>query len=266
MRPMLRFTSSFALALIMLSTSCMTVSRKQETGFLNRSLELDGKTHRYVVWVPPEYDPNRKWPVVLFLHGSGERGDDGWRQTAIGLGAEIRWNPDLVPAIVVFPQAPADTRWLGAEADLAIRALELTTDELNGDPRRTYLTGLSMGGYGTWHLALAHPEKFAAIVPVCGGIVKPETAQSVRTSPLVADQSDPYGFAAAQLRHIPVWIFHGAGDAIIPPSESRRMFAELRDAGANVQYTEYEGVGHDSWVRAYGDREMWNWLFARRLP
>lgn len=260
---MRRFRKSLALAFIVLSTGCTTVPRGQETGFLNRSLELDGKIHRYVIWVPPGYDSTQKWPVVLFLHGAGERGDDGWRPTAIGPGAEIRWSPDLVPAIVVFPQAPTDTRWLGHEADLAMRALEETTEELNGDPQRIYLTGLSMGGYGTWHLALAHPERFAAVVPVCGGIVKPETAQSVRTSPLVADQSDPYGFAANRLRHIPVWIFHGADDGIIPPSESRRMFAELRDAGADVRYTEYEGVGHDSWVRAYGDREMWSWLFER---
>lgn len=236
-----------------------------ETGFLNRTLTDDGgREVRYVVYVPRDWSPAQVWPVVLFLHGAGERGDDGQRPTVVGLGGAIRWNPERFPAIVVFPQAPANTRWLGAEARFAMRTLEQAVNDFNGDPRRIYLTGLSMGGYGVWHLALENPDRFAAIVPVCGGIVKPDTAQSVRQSPLTEAAADPYAFAAERLRHVPVWIVHGADDDIIPVSESRRMHEELQRRGAPVRSTEYPGVGHGSWDLAYGEPDLWTWLFAQR--
>lgn len=243
--------------------SCRSAGQGIETGFLNRGLTVDGISYRYVVWVPEQFDPARRWPVVLFLHGAGERGSDGWRQTAVGLGSEIRWNSDRFPAIVVFPQAPAETRWLGSEARFAIEALERTIDELSGDPDRVYLTGLSLGGYGTWHLALAEPDRFAALVPVCGGIMKPETAMSVRQSPLTMQADDPYAFTAEQLAHLPVWIVHGADDPIIPASESRRMFEELERVGADVRYVEVPDAGHAVWDEAYADPDLWEWLFTQ---
>ncbi len=236
----------------------------QETGFLNRSLTIGRASYRYVVYVPRDFNRSHRWTVILFLHGSGERGNDGLKPTQVGIGTAIRFNPDRIPAIVVFPQARDDTRWLGEPADAAMTALDRSIAEFNGDPSRVYLTGLSMGGYGSWHLALAHPDRFAALVVVCGGLLPHEAAKSVRQSPLTMNAADPYAFAAHALRHIPISIFHGAEDGLIPPSESRQMAEALRKEGASVRYTEYPGVGHNAWDPAYGDAELWKWLFAQR--
>jgi predicted peptidase len=235
----------------------------KDTGFLNRTLTHGGKTYRYVVYVPA-HEKSRPLPIALFLHGAGERGDDGLRQTAVGIGSAIRWAPERFPMIVVMPQAPADTQWLGDSATAAMMALDAATREFGGDPARTYLTGLSLGGYGTWHLAMEHPDRFAALVPICGGILKPETANSVRQSPLTLGESDPYAVTAQRVRAIPTWIFHGADDKLIPSSESTRMHAELQKLGANVRYTEFPGVGHNAWDPAYGKPELWTWLLAQR--
>ena len=238
---------------------------RAETGFLNRSLEHNGKTYRYVVYVPADHDRREPLPITLFLHGSGERGNDGLRQIEVGLGRAIRWERNRFPMIVVMPQAPADTQWLGDVADFAMLALDRSIDEFRGDPRRTYLTGLSLGGYGTWHLAMAHPDRFAAIAPVCGGIVKPETANSVRQSPLTMGTADPYATAAEKVKSIPAWIFHGADDNLIPASESRRMFGELTKRGAPVKYTEFPKTNHNAWDPAYGTAELWQWMLAQTI-
>jgi predicted peptidase len=235
------------------------------TGFLDRSVTVDGTAYPYVVYVPRSYEPARRWPVILFLHGAGERGSDGLRATAIGLGSAIRFAPERFPAIVVFPQAPLQTRWLGEPVDAALLALDASMGEFHGDPERVYLTGLSMGGYGSWHLGLAQPERWAALVVVCGGLLAHPSTTAVRPSPLLPPApADPYAFAAHALRHLPIRLFHGADDQIVPAEGSRRMDAELRKEGADVQYTEYPGVGHDSWTRAYGEEELWKWLFAQR--
>lgn len=237
-----------------------------ETGFLQRELESEGILLRYIVWVPAQYDSQESWPTILFLHGAGERGSDGLRQTAVGLGEAIRWNPErFANAIVVFPQAPADSRWLDAPARAAMKALERTISEFRGDPSRIYLTGMSMGGYGTWHLAIENPGRFAAIAPVCGGIVPPpDRTTSVRQLPVTIGSSNPYRAAAAAMPRLPVWIFHGAEDPVIPPSESRRMFEELKAAGFDVRYTEFPGVGHNAWQPAYGEQSLWDWMLAHK--
>jgi predicted peptidase len=204
--------------------------------------------------------------VILFLHGSGERGTDGVRPTQIGVAAAIRAHPEWIPAVAVFPQAPPDSRWLGAPAEAAMKALHEAMAEFRGDSTRVYLTGLSMGGYGTYHLALAHPDRFAALVVVCGGLLPHETTSAVERSPLTMSAPDPYAFTAHALRRMPIWIFHGDADAVIPVSESRRMVENLRREEADVRYSEYAGVGHHSWERAYGDAELWRWLFRQRKP
>lgn len=249
------------LATALFLTSAMAAS---ETGFLERTAAAGSLTIPYTVYVPPRWTPERKWPVILFLHGAGERGNDGEKQTAVGLGRAIRLAPGRFPALVVFPQAPEETRWIGEPAAAAMQALDETIAKFNGDPARVYLTGLSLGGYGTWHLALAHPDRFAALVPVCGGIVRAGSATSVAQSPLTAGAADPYAFTARALRTIPVWMFHGADDTTVLPTESRRMADALRDAGGEVRYTEYAGVGHDSWTRAYAEEDLWLWLFAQK--
>jgi predicted peptidase len=250
-------------ATLFLLLGCRSTSMT-ETGFLNREMTAGGTRYPYVVYVPRDWSAAKRWPVVLFLHGAGERGTDGLRATQIGAGSAIRANPERVPAIVVFPQAPPDERWIGAPADAAIEALDRTMAEFSGDPDRVYLTGLSMGGYGSWHLALAHPDRFAALAPVCGGIVPAGTATSTRRSPFTEGAADPYAFTAQALRHLPVWIFHGTDDTVVLPSESRKMHEALVAAGANVRYTELPGVGHNAWDSAYGDAKFWQWLFEQR--
>ncbi|MEO8218186.1 MAG: prolyl oligopeptidase family serine peptidase [Acidobacteriota bacterium] len=257
---MRRFLIAF---LCFAASGCASASMSQ-TGFLNRELTVGGITYRYVVYVPREYRPDRKWPVLLFLHGAGERGSDGLHQTQVGLGPAIRSNPDRFPMIVVMPQVPADQRWLEQPAEAAMLALDRSVAEFNGDSHRTYLTGLSMGGYGVWHLALAHPDRFAAIAPVCGGILPHDTAKSVRQSPLNSAAADPYMFTAEGIRSLKVWVFHGADDPIVPVSESRMMVKALREKQADVQYTEYPGVGHGSWEKAYSEEELWRWMLAQR--
>jgi predicted peptidase len=204
--------------------------------------------------------------VILFLHGAGERGTDGVRQKETGLGPAIRNHPDVIAgAIVVYPQLPPDAQWLGEHAAAAMQLLDDAIRDFDGDPRRVYLTGISLGGYGVWHLALAHPDRFAALVPVCGGIAPAGSAESVRQSPLTEYALDPYTFTAHALRHIPIWMFHGADDTVIEPTQSRSMHAALlREHAADVHYTEYAGVGHNSWTRAYAEPGLWDWLFEQR--
>jgi len=235
----------------------------RETGFLLRSVTVHGTAYPYSVYVPRAFDASRRWPVILFLHGSGERGADGLRSTQIGVAAAIRANPERVPAIAVFPQAPLDSRWLGEPADAAMAALERSMAEFHGDPARVYLTGLSMGGYGSYHLALAHPDRFAALVIVCGGLLPHETTTAVQQSPLTMGTSDPYAFTAQALRALPIRIFHGDADPVIPVAESRRMAEALKKEGADVRYVEFPGVGHNAWERAYGDAGLWVWLFQQ---
>ena len=238
---------------------------QHETGFINRSVTIGTTTYPYVVYVPHDWTPDRAWPVILFLHGAGERGNDGLHQTVVGLGNAVRWHPERFPALIVFPQAAEETRWIGEPLDAAMLALDRATADFHGDRDRTYLTGLSMGGYGTWHAAMAYPDRFAAIAPVCGGILKPETAASVRQSPITAGSADPYAATAERVRHLPIWIFHGGADPTIPVTESRRMAEELRKLHADVRFTEYEGVGHDSWTRAYDEPQLWTWILSQSL-
>lgn len=255
--------AALCLLLVLPLPSCRT-TKQEQTGFMDRSLTIGDATYAYVVYLPRNYERWRPWPVIVSLHGIGERGSDGHRATQIGLARTIRSGPERVPAIAIFPQAPLGTTWLGQTADAAMLALDRSMIEFNGDPDRVYLTGLSMGGYGVWHLALAHPDRFAALVPVCGGILPQAPVPEVLQSPLSRQGADPHAFVAHALRHLPVWIFHGAADTTISVSESRRMADELRREGAMVRYTEYPGVGHNAWDPAYAEPELWQWLFAQR--
>jgi predicted peptidase len=254
---------SLLLAAFLALLSCRTMHTR-ETGFLIRTVVVRGTTYPYSVYVPLGFDESKRWPVILFLHGSGERGRDGLRSTQIGVAAAIRANPGRVPAVVVFPQAPDDTRWLGEPAAAAMAALEKSIAEFHGDRSRIYLTGLSMGGYGTYHLALAHPDTWAALVVVCGGLLPHETTTAVQQSPLTMNAPEPYRFTAHALRHFPIRIFHGDADPVIPVSESRKMAEALEQEGADVRYVEFPGVGHNAWDHAYGDEALWEWLFQQR--
>jgi predicted peptidase len=138
-----------------------------------------------------------------------------------------------------------------------LAALDASTQEFHGDPRRTYLTGFSMGGYGTWGLAAKYPNRFAAIVVICGGIQWP-------TPKRISDEK-PYAAIASKVAGIPIWIFHGNADRNVFVSESREMAKLLRALHADVRYTEYDGVAHESWDRAYGEPELPTWLFSKSV-
>ena len=245
----------------------MTVSLAGHAGeparFVERSLELHGATYRYRVFVPDGWTAERSWPVVLFLHGSGERGSDNRAQLSQGLPPWLKEHGGNFPAVVVIPQAPDGRRWNGEIEQMALKALNDSIGEWHGDRRRLYLTGLSMGGYGTWELALLQPRRFAALVPVCGALLPPRDERDLFVTPL-AGADDPYAALAAQLRHVPSWIFHGARDDLVPPRDDRLTYAALRAAGADVHYTEFPDANHNAWDPAYATPELWAWLFERR--
>jgi predicted peptidase len=216
--------------------------------FRKREVAVGGISTIYRVYAPPRM--KGPLPVILFLHGRGESGSDGLAQTTVGIGPAIRRHRERFPAIVVFPQS-STYGWRGVNLDAAVAALDDVEQKFDVDLDRVYLTGLSMGGYGTWHLAVQQPERFAAIVPVCGGFDE-------RTADV------PIAEAAKRIAAIPHWVFHGDADNIVPVEQSRRMVRALREAGGDVRYTEYAGVTHNSWDRAYAETELWPWFLRQR--
>jgi predicted peptidase len=191
--------------------------------------------------------PTTGWPVILFLHGAGERGSDGLRQTTVGLGPALTRFPSRYQAIVVMPQCPPAIQWSPSELEGALSALDAVLESARVDESRVYLTGISMGGFGAFALAARYPARFAAVVPVCGW-------------------GDPVTMARP-LARMPMWVFHGADDGIVPVAYSREMVAAIRAAGnTGVRYTEYRTVRHNSWDMAYGDAELSGWLFRQRRP
>ncbi len=261
---------SLWLFLLCLLAALPASAKHPETGFLDRTLDLHGTVYKYQVFVPDNWSPHQKWPIILFLHGAGERADDGLEETDIGIGSAIRSDRTRVPAIVVMPQCRKNLWWVEPPMDeLAIAALEAATKEFHGDLSRTYLTGLSMGGYGSWHLAQKYPGRFAALVVICGGIHPP--AATLKAHPELAKWTLPegpsaYSQAATKIGKVPVWIFHGADDDIVPVVESQRMRAAMTQVGAEVHYTEYPGVKHVSWDRAYDEPKLFPWLLSKSLP
>ncbi len=230
-----------------------------EGAFEPRVAVVGDVAYRYQLWRPPGWSAERAWPIVLFLHGAGERGDDGVRPTGVGLGPALRAHPERWPLLAVFPQSRIHQGWRGAMLQQALAALDAVMLELRADAHRQYLTGISMGGYGTWRLALDAPDRFAALVPICGGL--DASPQAIMRAG--GDPAEPHAAAARILADVPTWIFHGGADGVIPVSESREMEAALREAGGDVRYTEYPGVGHDSWDRAYADPTLPEWLLAQ---
>jgi len=254
-----------AIAALLAAPASGQSGQEVQTGFLDRTITVAGHTYPYQVYVPREYasDPGRRFPVILFLHGAGERGDDGLAQTAVGLGPALRRHPSRYPAIVVFPQAPRDSTWTGRVAEAAMAALERTEAEFRTDPDRVYLTGISMGGNGTWYLAYRHPERFAAIAPVCGFVTMRFGAGTAAVVP--AEDGEPFAALARRLASVPTWIFHGEADPVVPVEQSRRAAEALEAAGAaDVRYSELPGVGHNAWDPAYASPGFADWLFAQR--
>lgn len=239
----------------------------RESKFLERSVTVAGHQYHYRVWLPPHYTKLHRWPVVLFLHGSGERGDDNVRQIGAGLAPALRKYEHRFHCIVVFPQCPDGQEWYGDQEQQALAALEETIREFHGDRRRIYLTGVSMGGAGTWYMA-RHQRHFAAVVPVCGQVVR-QANDPFPTDPppditRIVGARDPYAALAEAIGTLPVWVFHGSDDNVIPVTEARKMVAALQQSGGRVQYTEYRGVGHECWDLTYGDPNLVKWLLQQR--
>jgi predicted peptidase len=219
-----------------------------------------GLTLPYRLYVPLDYVQSRRYPLLLMLHGSGEKGTDNRKQLANGVLAFCE--PELQrkqSAFVVYPQCPDNARWVEApwaegRYDLtqvpisgalsaALELLSAMEQEFTIDPGRLLVGGLSMGGYGTWDAIVRYPDRFAGALPICGG-------------------GDPAQAAAA--RRVPVWAFHGADDEVVPVSASRAMVKALRKAGGRVRYTEYAGVGHNAWDRTFADKKALAWLLGQR--
>lgn len=221
------------------------------TGFLYKTITIDDETYAYCVYVPPGYTPKKAWPCILFLHGSGECGRDGFLQTDVGIGRVLRRQHDRIPALVVMPQCRPKHDWLGPMARMALRCLEQTSREYHLDRRRVYLTGLSLGGQGAWHLAAEHPKLFAAVVSICGFA---ELGPSSAAVPRLAER----------LAGVPIWCFHGARDENVPVVKTREMVEAIRAAGGRIHYTEYPDGTHLVWDRVYENRELWRWLFEQK--
>lgn len=215
----------------------------QEKRTVDRPITQHVQLH-YLLHVP---EGDRKHPVIIFLHGRGERGIDIDMIRVHGIPRVVDENPDF-PFITVSPQCPDDTSWF-----FMIGALEAMIDDVlkrdDVDPSRVYLTGLSMGGYGTWHLAAQRPETFAAIAPICGG----------------ASWINGFPDRLERLIHTPVWAFHGADDPVVPLSEQQQLIDALKPISkAEVRFTVYPSCGHDSWTQTYANPELYNWLLQHR--
>lgn len=253
------------LAATLLLGACAHAPREEPPGyFVERSVTVDGAAHRYQVFVPSRKAAGRSPATILFLHGSGERGTDNQRQIQVGLGTHVRAHAADFPAMVVFPQAPDGTSWTGAQARMAMAALDAAIDEFDGDDDRVILTGISRGGYGVYELAMLEPRRFAALVPVCGGITQPPALKERLVVEGVSEAPDPFATAAQRLQPMPIWVFHGARDETVTPDQSRHMVEALRRIGGNVRYTEFAEAGHNSWDPAYATPELWGWAWLQK--
>jgi predicted peptidase len=201
----------------------------------------------YLRYLPPDYgqQPGKKWPLILFLHGAGERGDDLKLLKRHGL-PKIAGRKKL-PFIILSPQCPEPLWWSDFLPQLNA-LLDENVETLDVDTSRIYLTGISMGGFGTWHLATEYPNRFAAIAPICGG------------GPWM------YGFPekASEILHLPVWAFHGAKDNVVPIECSEQMVNYLRGCGGNVNYTIYPDAAHDSWTPTYNNPQLYEWFLSHQ--
>ena len=220
-------------------------------GLVEREVKVGGVAYRVAVRVPDDYDPARAWPLVVFLHGSGECGTDGLKQTRVGLGPAVAAQPGRWPCLVLMPQKPSSARQWEEHEDLVLAAIADARATWRVDPERIALTGLSQGGHGAWVLGARHPELFSCLAPVCG-----------------------YGDAAAiapLAQALPVWAFHGLRDDVVDPAGTLAIVEEIRrlrraaggDATA-VRLTLYPEAGHDSWDAAYAEPELPGWLLGHR--
>jgi predicted peptidase len=243
--------------LAVLAIMIYSMANAQTTELFDKLLFTAQKdTLPYRLLKPLNPGAEEKFPLVVFLHGAGERGNDNESQlkhiSNLFLDARTRGK---YPCYVLAPQCPKNEVWAdysersesnrttSQPSAMVLKLIERLASEYRIDKSRIYLTGVSMGGFGTWSLLANHPEIFAAAVPVCGG-------------------GNPQ--SASKIKHVPLWAFHGAKDDIVKPENSRKMIKALHDAGANPGYTEYPDIEHDSWVQAYQEPHLLPWLFKQK--
>ncbi|WP_022824290.1 prolyl oligopeptidase family serine peptidase [Hymenobacter norwichensis] len=257
------------------SVQAQNAAKQPETGFLKRSVTVGSRTYAYRVYVPANYKPGKAYPVVLYLHGVGEWGQDNEKQMGgPNLGSVIQLysykEPLYSQFLAVFPQEPEPELWFGEGAEQAVKALDQTVAEFNADPARLYVTGLSMGGYGIYYLVAKYPGKFAAAAPAAGGVVVPEWFTQAFPSPMLTAYKGQalysYPATAKAVSSTPFWVFHGAKDEVVPVTESRQMVAALQANGHPAKYTEYPTEGHFIADKVYTDPAFWQWLLAQKLP
>jgi predicted peptidase len=214
----------------------------QQAHTLRRNTPHPGEI-RYLLFLPTTYAAQpQQWPLMLFLHGAGERGYDLHLVKRHGVAKIVEEYTDF-PFVVVSPQCPPYQAW---STDALAALLDTVESRYAIDPERIYVTGLSMGGFGTWAFAITSPDRCAAIAPICGG-------------------GDPSRVCAIQ--HVPVWAFHGAQDPIVPLQRSAEMVTALRQCGGNVRFTVYPDAGHDAWTETYANPELYAWFLSHtRAP
>jgi predicted peptidase len=234
------FASVMSFGIVLAGHAQAGISERQQPHSFTKEIRKTVSLN-YLLYLPKEYeqDKGKKWPLILFLHGSGERGSDIEKVKSYGPPGLVSEGKDM-PFIIVSPQAPERTSW---DPDALTALLDEVEKQYAVDTDRIYVTGVSMGGSGTWRLAAAHPERFAAIAPICG-------------------TGDPS--AAPRLAHLPVWVFHGAKDDQVPLQASQEMVDALKEAGNEARFTVYPEAGHDSWTQTYNNSAIFDWLLAQR--
>jgi predicted peptidase len=238
-------------AALLLSGCKTTMPRESQTAQKFKKRVTHELSANYLLYLPPDYktDARKRWPLMLFLHGAGERGTNLSRVAVHGPPKLVKQGRDF-PFILVSPQCPAGELW-STETLLALLAEVIRKNKV--DTNRIYLTGLSMGGYGTWALAVAHPNKFAAIAPICGG------GETITI--LIASNTKK-----EQLKRLPVWAFHGAKDPVVKLEESEKMVDAFKRVGSqNVELTVYPEATHDSWTETYNNPKLYEWLLSHNL-
>ena len=204
------------------------------TGEYERKIRVD-----YLMYLPEEYDNDKAWPLVVYLHGAGERGNDLEKVRGVDLPALAERRHDF-PFVLVSPQCPESSSW---EPERVLTLIEHICTNWPVDRQRVYLLGYSMGGFGTWRTAAVEPERFAAIVPIAGG----ENTEH-----------------ADRLAGLPIWAFHGDNDKSVPLKASQEMVEAVRAAGGNAKLTIFEQAGHGIPAMTFAKAELWDWLLAQR--
>lgn len=244
----MRTITNYFLSVIMVSSFTVCAAEPAAGKQVEQELKAadGGAAMPYLLYLPKGYEQKEgKWPVMLFLHGRGESDGPLSLVKKWGPPRQIERGEDL-SCIVVSPQCPRTESWAQPrQQTLLLELLDLIERQFQADPERVYLTGLSMGGYGSWRLAADHPERFAAIAPICGG-GKPEDA--------------------AKLKDLPIWVFHGTEDKAVPLQRSVEMVDAIKAAGGTkVRFTTLEYVGHNCWEAAYSTPELYQWFDKQSL-